>query len=209
MKLSTTQRTIADAAEWRLIGVLFERPRAGWHGEIATLAAEVRDSALRDAAATARDAREGEYLRLLGPGGVVSPREVTYQSFADPGRLLAELAMVYDAFGFRPRVEEPLDHVAVEAAFVGYLLLKEAYARVRGERTTSAITVAARRAFIEAHLGAFVATFAQSLEEVGASYLLPAARLLAERLPARPPLPLPASPLEVPDVCGACLMGPD
>ena len=207
-KPSTTHSAIAEAAEWRLIGVLLERPRAGWHGEIATLAAEVRDPALRAAAATARDAREGDYQRLLGPGGVVSPREVTYQSFADPGRVLAELAMVYDAFGFRPRVEEPLDHVAIEAAFVGYLLLKEAYAGARGERATAAITVAARRAFMEAHLGGFVATFTQRLEEVGASYLLPTARLLAVRLPARPPLPLAASRLEVPDACGACLMGP-
>jgi hypothetical protein len=210
MNRSTTDSArIAEAAEWRLIGALLERPRAGWHQEIAALAGEVRDSALREAAAMARDASEGDYLSLLGPGGVVSPREVTYQPFADPGRVLAELAMVYDAFAFRPRVEEPLDHVAVEVAFVGYLVLKEAYAAARGERATAAITAAARGAFIEAHLAASAATFAERLEEVGPSYLLPTARLLAARLPPRPPVRLPAASPEIPDVCGACLMGSD
>jgi hypothetical protein len=195
---------IAEAAEWRLIGLLFERPRSGWHEEAAALVREVPDAALRDAAAVARNATEGEYLRLLGPGGVVSPREVTYQPFADPGHLLAELAMAYDAFAFQPRVEDPIDHIAVEVAFVGYLLLKEAFAEARGDGNAAAIAAAARRAFAEEHLAALAAPFAQRLQAAGPSYLLSCARLLAERMPVRPPAPSLPSPPDVPDVCSAC-----
>jgi len=176
---------IAEAAEWRLIGLLLERPRSGWHEEVAALVREVHDVALPEAAAAARDAAEGKYLRLLGPGGVVSPREVTYQPFADPGHVLAELATVYDAFAFRPRVEEPIDHVAVEVAFVGYLLLKEAFVDACGDEAAAAVTAAARSTFVEAHLAALAVPFAQRLQAVGPSYLLPIAQLLAARVPAR------------------------
>jgi len=206
-RATTHTARIAEAAEWRLIGLLLERPRSGWHQESAALVREVHDVALRDAAAVARDATEGEYLRLLGPGGVVSPREVTYQPFADPGHLLAELATAYDAFAFRPCVEEPLDHLAVEVAFVGYLLLKEAFADARGDGNATAVTTAARRAFVEAHLAALAVPFAQRLQAAGPSYLLPCAQLLAARMPARPSASLPPSPLDVPDICAACAPG--
>ena len=59
---------------------------------------------LRLLVAAVRSATEGDYLRLLGPGGLVSPREVTYQPFADPGQLLAELVRAAVAEqGERPR----------------------------------------------------------------------------------------------------------
>lgn len=194
---------IAEAAAWRLIGALFERPRQGWHAEIAALGAEARDATLRAVAATAADATEGDYLSLLGPGGAVSPREVTYQPFADPGHLLAELATTYEAFAFRPRAEDPIDHIAVEASFVAYLLLKEAYAAARGEDAYVTTTAAARAAFIAAHVSVLGAALADRLETASPSYLLATARLLGARLPARPPVPLPSS-LDLPDLCGAC-----
>jgi len=204
MKPDTTR--IAAAVEWRLIGLLLERPRPGWHEEVATLSHEVRDPAVHAAAAAAHGASEGDYLRLLGPGGLVSPREVTYQPFADPGRLLAELATVYDAFGFRPRVEEPIDHIAVEAAFVGYLLLKEAFAAARGDRASLSTTARARRNFVETHLATLANAFAQRVGNVAASYLRTLALLLATRLPAR----LAAQPLRSvgpEDSCDACDLG--
>ncbi|HVO26406.1 MAG TPA: molecular chaperone TorD family protein [Candidatus Margulisiibacteriota bacterium] len=206
MRLASDTTQIAAAAEWRLIGLLLERPRPGWHEEAATLSAEVRDAALRAAAAAARGVSEGDYLRLLGPGGLVSPREVTYRPFADPGRLLAELASVYDAFGFHPRVEDPMDHIAVEAAFVGYLLLKEAFAAACGDRAGVSTTAKARRNFVETHLATLANAFAQRVGNVDASYLRSLGRLLAARLPARrtdQPLPS-AAPV---DVCGACELG--
>jgi TorA maturation chaperone TorD len=176
---------IAAAAEWRLIGLLLERPRADWHEEIAALGGEVRDMRLRAAARAAQDATEGAYLRVLGPGGQASPREVAYRPFEDPGQILAGLSAIYGAFAFQPRTEEPLDHIAVEAGFVGYLLLKEAFAQARGDAEAAATTAAARRAFVETHLAPMTGPFAQRLETAGQSYLAETARLLAARVPAR------------------------
>ena len=181
MNRTDVQTLIAEAAEWRLIALLLERPRAGWQMEVAALAREVRQRPLRDAAYAARGASEGEYLHLIGPGGVVSPREVSYRSFEDPGRVLADLAATYAAFAFQPRAEESLDHLAVEAGFVGYLLLKEAFAVARGDREAATTTEAARSGFLEAHLTA-ARPFAERLAASG-SYLAAAARVLAERVP--------------------------
>jgi nitrate reductase assembly molybdenum cofactor insertion protein NarJ len=203
MNETETARTdIALAAEWRLIGLVLERPRPRWHDEVAHLSREVHDRALREAATAAEDATEGEYLRLFGPGGMVSPREVTYQPFADPGHLLAQLATAYEAFAFRPHVEEPIDHVAVEVAFVSYLLLKETFARARNDADAAAITAGARHRFMETHLAAFASTLAERLESAGPSYLLPVARMLTARLPAglAPRRPSAA----VVDTCNAC-----
>jgi TorA maturation chaperone TorD len=174
---------IAQAAEWRLIGLLLEGPRGNWHTEVAQLAREVRKPDLRAAVATSHDATEGDYLRLLGPGGLVSPREVAYQSFADPGQLLAELTAWYEAFAFRSHVDEPGDHIAVEVAFVGYLLLKEAFASARADADAAKTAAHARRAFIDAHLAAFAVRFAERLAATGASYLVAPAQLLARRMP--------------------------
>jgi len=174
---------IAAAAEWRLLGLLLERPRDTWLRDVASLAAEVQDPKLRAAAAAARDATEGVYLSLLGPGGAASPREVSCRSFEDPGKILADLRGFFDAFGFRPLAEDPLDHVAVETAFVSYLLLKEEFARARGEGAAGEITAAARQQFIETHLAPLAAAFAERLSACGSGYLAEAARLLAERVP--------------------------
>ncbi len=197
---------IAAAAEWRLISLLLERPRAGWHAEVARVAAEVKPPALRKAAAAAQQATEGEYLALLGPGGAVSPRAVTYRPFADPGHLLAELSTVYQAFAFHPRAEEPIDHIAVEAGFAGYLLLKEAFATARGDREAATTTAAARRDFIATHVAAVVAPFAERLETAGQSYLVHAARCLVGRVAAPPRRPggIPTDVDELSTSCSAC-----
>jgi nitrate reductase assembly molybdenum cofactor insertion protein NarJ len=181
MTRTDMQSLISEAAEWRLIAVLLERPRAGWHAEVAALAREVSNGALSAAARGARTASEGEYLHLVGPGGLVSPRAVSYRSFEDPGRILADLAATYAAFAFQPRAEESFDHFAVAAGFVGYLLLKEAFAVARGDGEAASMTAAARSGFLEAHLTA-ARPFAERLAASG-SYLAAAARVLAERVP--------------------------
>jgi hypothetical protein len=116
-----------------------ERPRPEWKIAIARLAAEVSDPSLARCAADAAQATEECYHRLFGPAGAVSPREVSYCGFEDPGRLIAELSAFYHAFSFSPRREESIDHVSVEAGFVGHLFLKEAYARMRKAAASAAI----------------------------------------------------------------------
>lgn len=175
-------RAIAEAAEWRLIGLLFERPREGWREEIRALAREIDKPELRNAARMVDAATEGEYLRLLGPGSAISPREVAYQPLADPGAILADLSALYEAFAYHPRAEDPIDHVAVEAGFVGYLFLKEAYAQNRGDEEAAERTAAVRVRFLDSHLSAF-GGFVQRLEAAGPSCLAGCARLLGSRLP--------------------------
>jgi len=194
---------LAEAAEWRLIGLLLERPRRGWHEEVATLSSELHGRDLRRCAAAARSSKEGDYLRLFGPGGLASPREVAYQPFADPGALLAELAAIYAAFGYRPHTEEPIDHIAVEVGFVGYLLLKEAFAAARGDRAAVSTTASARRKFVETHLAELAGAFARRVENAGESYMRTAVRLLARRVPARRARPRLVS-VDPDDLCGAC-----
>ena len=83
---------LREAAAWRLLGLLFERPRDGWWREVEMLSREVVDPEITAAAEAARDGGgEGRYLALLGPGGPVSPREVTYRGMEDPGRIFADI----------------------------------------------------------------------------------------------------------------------
>ena len=140
------------AASWHLASLLLERPRPEWKSEIARLAAEVSDPRLTGCAAQADQASEEVYHRLFGPAGAVSPREVSYCGFEDPGRLLAQLSAFYHAFSFNPQREESIDHVSVEAGFVGYLFLKEAYARMRNAAASAAIARDARERFLREHL---------------------------------------------------------
>jgi nitrate reductase assembly molybdenum cofactor insertion protein NarJ len=155
---------IARAARWRLLGLLLERPRAGWSAEIERLAAEIDDPTFRAAASAARDTSEGEYHALLGPGAPLSPREASVLGLGDPGWNLSELARFFEAFGFVPRAEDPPDHVAVEVGFVGFLELKESLAWAYGDAEAAQTVAAARSAFVARHLAPLVARLERALE---------------------------------------------
>ena len=188
---SPVSEALAEAAEWRLLGLLLERPRAGWWEEVASLACEARNPELRAAAdETARATEEG-YLAALGPGGAVSPREVAYIGMEDPARVIADLHALYQAFAYRPAAEDPPDHVALQAGFAGYLKLKEAYARAKGDEAAAETTAQALRRFVESHLRRFAGPLARRLEAAGSGHLLQAARLLVGRVgEAIEPLPV-------------------
>lgn len=194
---------IAEAARWRLLGLLFERPRPGWRAEVAALAGEVRDPALAPIADAARAEREERYLALLGPGAPVSPREVAWRGLADPGWVLADLRRFYDAFAYRPRAEDPPDHVAVEAGFVAYLLLKEEAARAAGDEAAARTTAVARDAFVATHLAPMAAPLARALAACGDSPVAAAAALLAARVPASDAAAAPAPDTDPCDGCAA------
>jgi nitrate reductase assembly molybdenum cofactor insertion protein NarJ len=147
-----TQKLLREAAAWRLASLLLERPRAQWHREIEQLSLEASDEELSCCAKEVKPATEEAYHRLFGPGGAVSPREVSYCGFEDPGQLMAELNSFYHAFSYLPRREEPIDHISVEAGFVGYLFLKEAYAKQRGDFDAADITQSTRERFMNEHV---------------------------------------------------------
>lgn len=191
--VSAAGEHLREAAAWRLLGLLLERPRGGWRAEVDSLAAELASEDLRAAARKARD-DEAIYLALLGPGGPASPREVAYRGRHDPGAILADLRGFYEAFAYRPGGEDPPDHVATEAGFVAYLHLKIAYARAAGEDTAAAIAADALERFLEAHLRYYAEPFAVKLRAVEDGAIAAAAAALAARV--GPPL---AAPVAEPD----------
>jgi len=171
---------LAEAAAWRLLGLLFERPRESWGREVEDLARELRDPELAAAVDAAKEeATEGLYLAILGPGGIVSAREVSFRGMEDPGRILADLKAFYEAFAFSPQTEEAPDHLAVEAGFMGYLRVKEAFARIQGQDENAAIAADAASRFRTDHLATYVRSFAERVEKAGVRYLTLAARELA------------------------------
>jgi len=173
---------LREATAWRLLGLLFERPRDGWWREVDMLSREVVDPEITAAAGAARkEASEGLYLALLGPGGPVSLREVTYRGMEDPGRIIADISAFYEAFAFQPETEEAPDHLAVEAGFLGYLCLKEAYARARGTEDEAEVAAQAAARFREEHLATLAWPVADRLAEADACYLPLAAAALARR----------------------------
>jgi len=195
------QELLGEAAAWRLLGLLFERPREGWWQEVESLRREVRDAEISAAVEAAREeANEGLYLALLGPGGVVSPREVSYRRMNDPGQILSDIRAFYEAFAFGPETEEAPDHIAVEAGFLGYLALKEAYARARGSEEEAEIVSQAAPRFRQEHLSTLAWPLTDRVEKTEVQYLSLAARALAHRTGPRPPThPVGESPLPLCD----------
>jgi hypothetical protein len=90
----------------------------------------------------------------------------------------------YEAFQYRPRTDEPLDHVAVEAGFIGYLKMKEAFARARDAADEIEVVAGAARAFLREHLGALAEPLSRRLAETGLRYLALAGQALVRRVPA-------------------------
>ena len=165
--MSAPRAALVDAARWRLAGLLFRRPRAGWRDQLEALSSEVGDARLAEAVAAAGDATEGVYLGWCGPGGPVSPREVSYRPLEDPGRLLAEISAFHRAFAYRSDEDEPRDHVAVAADFAGYLTLKEAFAVATGREEAASTTRAARERFVARHVAPLARGMTRRLERAG------------------------------------------
>ena len=208
-RLSSAAELLEEACQWRLLSLLLSRPTAERKDEVRRLAGERTTPRLAAAArAWCDNAGEGDYLHLLGPGGLVPAREVAYRPFADPGWLLADIARYHQAFGFRPAAEEPPDHIAVLGDFVSYLLLKEAYARDCEGGDAVAVTRGAMKRFMQEHVAPVAARVAERLDACGATDWGVAARLLAEKVPTPPPSAEGAERDEETPPCGGCAAAP-
>lgn len=127
------------------------------------------------------ESEEGEYWRLFGPGGIVSPYETEYDPLvnARKGHELADLLGFYTAFGFKLREGELPDHLAVELEFLSLLFLKLLYARRAGMHEAEEVTSTAIASFLRDHLGRWVAAFAERVErEADSETFRAVARLL-------------------------------
>ena len=186
----TTASLLREAAEWRMLGLLFECPGSQWREQVHALAREVADPLLRTAAETAlEEACEGDYHSIFGPGGPAPAREVSYQETIQLGYLISELASYYGAFSYQPATVEALDHVSVEAGFVGYLRLKEAFGVANGQFEPAAVARDASKSFVNDHLSCVAKPLALSLAASGVAYLAAAGKALLARV--GPPRTLP------------------
>ncbi len=175
-------RLFEEAAEWRLLGLLFEYPTEAWRRRLEALSPDLPSESLRGLAAAAlAQASSGLHVALFGPGGAVRAREVSYRSGVQPGYLMAELAAYYEAFGYQPALDEPGDHMAVTLGFVSYLKLKQAYALAAGATEHARIAEEAAADFLHDHLGAYAGPVAAALEDSGPAYLAQAARIIHSR----------------------------
>jgi hypothetical protein len=174
-------RLLGEAVDWRLLSVLLERPARNWHDEVKRLAHDAGDPDLRPVATAAEGATEGGYLMAFGPGGLVSPREIAHTKTRDPGHVLAQLGAMYEAFAYRPQTEETPDHVSVEAGFVAYLRMKEAFALAREEDEAARIASEAVAIFVERHLSTFVQPLAERLSALPDGHLAGALQALLRR----------------------------
>jgi nitrate reductase assembly molybdenum cofactor insertion protein NarJ len=192
MKATTVEsvralQLLSEAAEWRLLSMLFACPQGDWREHVTMLAREVPDVELQHAArCMMEEAGEGLYHSTFGPGGPAAPREVSHREYMTPGASLAELAAYYEAFAFNPVTDEPPDHVAVECDFVAYLRVKEAYALVRGDGQHATIAADAARHFQQDHLAMLAQPLQESLTASGIEYLQRAAGVLLQRVGPAP-----------------------
>ena len=171
-----------EAAEWRMISLLFECPSDAWRAQVEALAHELEDPELKSAARDAlREASEGLFHHTFGPGGPAPAREASYYQSVELGYMMSEIQAYYTAFGFAPVTAEPVDHVSVETAFVSYLRLKEAYALACENIERATTTAESAACFIEDHVARIAAPLAGYLANSGISYLAQAGAALARR----------------------------
>lgn len=175
------RKLLRDAAEWRLISLLFECPGKDWQTQVNALAGEVDDADLQAAVASCEGATESVYHSTFGPGGPAAPREVSYRQTLMPGQMLDEIGAFYKAFAYQPSIVEPPDHIAVMTGFIAYLRLKEAF----GNAEQAEITRKAANQFIADHLNPVVEPLTKLLAHSGIAYLDRAGAALLRRVGPR------------------------
>jgi hypothetical protein len=173
---SEAKALLVESTEWRMIELLFRCPSPEWKNELKSLAGEVQDADLYDAAMRAiADASEGAFHSIFGPGGPAPAREASYQATIQLGYLMSELNAFYDAFAYAPAcgpsAAEPPDHVSVEAGFMSFLRLKQAFALSIGAKDEAAITAEAASRFLREHLSNIGEPLSYALEHSGETYL--------------------------------------
>ncbi len=181
--MKDADKLLNEAAEWRLLSLLFDCPKGDWFQQVSLLGEQVSDKRLSKAARAAQtEATEGFFHSVFGPGGPAPGREVSYRGWVEPGQMLSELSAYYDAFGFKTSTNEVPDHVAVESGFIGYLRLKELYARECGDDENAEIAADAASSFIEDHLSKYAEKLNSLLSQSGVEYLEAAGEALFERV---------------------------
>lgn len=211
--MSAPVELLAEAAEWRLFGLLFEYPDAAWRAELEPLLPSLAKPELRALGEAALEqTTDGLHIALFGPAGATPVREVVYRGGVQFGYLLAELAAYYEAFGYAPRSTEAPDHLAVQLGFMAYLRMKQACALLAGDSEDADTAASAAAEFVKEHLATQAEPVARVLKNFAPEYLAEAGRLLLERTGPAPRSAFPlVSPLSDGDemTCGPAEPGDD
>ncbi|MBL8229218.1 MAG: molecular chaperone TorD family protein [Bryobacterales bacterium] len=190
MQQAITRETMAllqEAAEWRLLGLMFEYPSETWRHQISALLADLHQTALVPLAKAALEsASPGLHFALFGPAGTVPVREVTYQGGVQLGYLMSELSGYYSAFGYEHGGQESDDHLAVELGFLSFLRMKEAYATLAGNAPDAQFAAEIGESFIRDHLALMVEPISNRLAAFAPEYLTEAGRQLLDRVGPAP-----------------------
>lgn len=175
---ATTRGLLERAAALRLLSLLFQPPTPDHAGKLRPLAdlvpEKLRPQAqqLADRLAAAGSEAEAAYHRLLGSAG--SCRDCASDQGDAPSLAakaeVARVASLYELFGFpgAGELSAPPDSAAAELSFAGFLLLKQAYARERGDLEAEAQVRAGLRLFVEEHLGTWLPALLDALDAVSA-----------------------------------------
>jgi Nitrate reductase delta subunit len=176
------RQLLSEAAEWRILELLFQCPTPDWRDRIAELRPECKDADLTLAIDIALEiATEGAYHSIMGPGGPAPAREASYIDTMQLGYLMSELNAIYEAFGFRPETSEIADHVSVQAGFMGYLRLKQAFAAAAKQDEQAALVRDNAAIFVRDHLSHIAEPMSAALEACGYDYLVHAGKALLHR----------------------------
>lgn len=193
-----TVTLLAQAAEWRLLGLLFEYPTDAWRENVCALLPSLPHAELRAIAEAAlQHASPGLHIALFGPAGSVPVREVKYQGGVQFGYLMSELSAYYDAFGYQPQADEAADHLAVQLGFVSYLKLKQAHALANSDAEPAQVTSDAASRFLREHIAVQAEPVLRGLEDCGPDFLVDGARRIVTYAG---PAPRSGFPLGSPDL---------
>ncbi len=177
---------LQEAAEWRMLELLFQCPGPEWKARVAELSVEVKDPEVRQAATLALDqAAEGVFHSIFGPGGPAPAREASYRDTIQLGHVMQQVIAFYQAFAYLPDTAEASDHASVEAGFIGYLRLKQAYAQASGDEQDAAVCQEAVQRFIQEHFSFVAEPLSAALDNSGEAYLELAGKALLRRVGPR------------------------
>ena len=159
------------AASYRYLSLLFVPPTQEVSDELVSLAGSVDPSLRDDAEALGKStgrALQGLFHKVLGAAGQVPDGECGYDDNTAGGRgpLLADVAGFYRAFAFEAPAGQTMDHAACELGFMGWLAMKEAFARHEGDEEHRSITEDARHRFVKDHLGRWMLAFLERMAQV-------------------------------------------
>ena len=136
------------------------------------------------------EANEGTFHSIFGPGGPAPAREASYQGTIQLGYVMSELNAYYEAFAYSPcspaSGREAPDHISVEAGFIGFLRLKQAFALNNGSQDEAAIAAEAASRFVQEHISNIAEPLSYALSHSGQRYLELTGKALLQRAgPAR------------------------